>query len=331
MPEFFNITGEQVRSVLGMRDAIGLMRQAFVAISNKEATVPLRSAIDIPEEAARALFMPVYVPVLGCIGVKVVSVYPNNSALRGLPNIHGQLLLIGAADGVPLCVMDAEYLTALRTGAASGVATDLLAVPYAKTLAIFGTGVQAFTQVAGVCAVRAIESIFIYGREARSSMDFAAVLGKEFGVNAFAGGPADLRGADVICTATNSRVPVLDGSDVKKGCHINAIGSFKPDMQELPSALVVRADLWVDQRAAALSEAGDILVPLSEGLITGSHIRGELGELLSGGVGGRADGGVGGGIGGRVDGEAITLFKSLGNAVQDIYAAKFVYDKISDL
>jgi ornithine cyclodeaminase/alanine dehydrogenase-like protein (mu-crystallin family) len=317
MPDLLYINGEQVRSVLSMREAIGLMRQAFVSISNKEATVPLRSAIDIPEQEARALFMPVYVPSLGCIGVKVVSVYPNNSAVRGIPNIHGQLLLIGAADGVPLCVIDAEYLTALRTGAASGVATDLLALPYASTLAIFGTGVQAFTQVAGVCAVRAIESIFVYGREARSSMDFAAALQKEFGVSACAGAPADLREADIICTATNSKVPVLEASDVKKGCHINAIGSFKPDMQELPSALVVRADLWVDQEAAALSEAGDLLVPLSKGLISPAHIKGELGEVLSGR------------IGGRVDPEAITLFKSLGNAVQDIFAAKFVYVKIS--
>ena len=317
MPDLLYINGEQVRSVLSMREAIGLMRQAFVSISNKEATVPLRSAIDIPEQEARALFMPVYVPSLGCIGIKVVSVYPNNSAIRGIPNIHGQLLLIGAADGVPLCVIDAEYLTALRTGAASGVATDLLALPYARTLAIFGTGVQAFTQVAGVCAVRAIESIFVYGREARSSMDFAAALQKEFGVSACVGAHADLREADIICTATNSRVPVLEASDVKKGCHINAIGSFKPDMQEVPSALVVMADLWVDQEAAALSEAGDLLVPLSQGLISPAHIKGELGEVLSGR------------ISGRVDPEAITLFKSLGNAVQDIFAAKFVYDKIS--
>jgi len=317
MPDLLYINGEQVRSVLSMREAIGLMRQAFVSISNKEATVPLRSAIDIPEQEARALFMPVYVPSLGCIGVKVVSVYPNNSAVRGIPNIHGQLLLIGAADGVPLCVIDAEYLTALRTGAASGVATDLLALPYAMTLAIFGTGVQAFTQVAGVCAVRAIESIFVFGREERSSMDFAAALQKEFGISACVGARADLREADIICTATNSRVPVLDVSDVKKGCHINAIGSFKPDMQELPSAVVVMADLWVDQEAAALSEAGDLLVPLSKGLISPAHIKGELGEVLSGR------------ISGRVDPEAITLFKSLGNAVQDIFAAKFVYDKIS--
>jgi ornithine cyclodeaminase/alanine dehydrogenase-like protein (mu-crystallin family) len=317
MTDFVNITGEQVRSMLTMKEAIGSMRAAFVAVSNKEATVPLRTAIDIPGQEARALFMPVYVPSLSCIGVKIVSVYPNNSAIHRLPNIHGKILLIGAEDGVPLCLMDAEYLTALRTGAASGVATDLLAVPEAGTLAIFGTGVQALAQVEGVCTVRKIEKVFVYGREASSSLDFAALLRKDFGLNAEAGGRADLRKADVVCTATNSSTPVLDASDIKRGCHINAIGSFKPGMQELPPALVVMADVFVDQLAAVLSEPGDILGPLSEGLITASHIKGELGEILCGRIGARTDRG------------AITLFKSVGNAVQDIYAAKFVYDKLN--
>lgn len=312
---FLELKDEQVKKLLSMPQAIALMKDAFCTISSKQAGVPLRSAIDIPQHDARALFMPVYVPQLNMIAVKIVSVYPHNSSVHHIPNIHGKILLIDGSNGVPVCLMDAEHLTALRTGAASGLATDILANREVKVLAIFGTGVQAYTQVQGVLAVRNIQKILVYGMNETAATQFAAKLCADFSVNAITAAREDLKQADIICTATNASKPVFELSDVKPGCHINAIGSFKPNMQELPEQLIVHSRMFVDQREACLAETGDIVIPIQQQLITASHIAGELGEVLNETVAG------------RTNPDELTVFKSVGNAVQDVYAAHWVFTR----
>lgn len=312
---FLQISDGQVKDALTMPVAIDRMKEAFMVISSGQAEVPLRSSIDIPQYDARALFMPVFVPALQIIAVKVVSVYPHNASVLGIPNIHGKLLLIDGSDGVPLCLMDAEHLTAMRTGAASGLATHLLANTEADTLAVFGTGVQAFTQVQGVLAVRNIRKVLVFGLQQEDAVHFATLLRQAFDVEANAAERYELKKADIICTATNARTPVFSPEEVKPGCHINAIGSFKPDMQELPSNSILHSRLFVDQREACLAEAGDIVIPVKQNLISPVHIAGELGELIDGRVGG------------RMNEKEITVFKSVGNAVQDAYAAHWVWKR----
>lgn len=318
MNDLKNIDEAQIREILTMQEAILLMTQAFVTVSTGRAIIPLRSAIDIVEQDARVLFMPVYVPELITVAVKIVSVYPGNTDKYQIPNIHGKLLLIHAENGVPYCLLDAEYITALRTGAASGLATDILANENAKVLAIFGTGAQAFTQVEGVMCVRNIETVLVFGTDARSVTAFCEHIQNKFKIQAIAGNEMLLKEADIICTATNSKLPVFDAENVKKGCHINAIGSFKPDMQELPAEIVVLARLFVDQIDACMAEAGDIVIPLSENLITPAHILGELGEVIAGN------------ISGRENINDITIFKSVGNAVQDVYVGYKIFNELQN-
>lgn len=318
MRQFRNISEDEIRAFVPMTEAIRLMREAFVAMSCQDTVVPLRSVIDIPKYEARALFMPVYLPRSEVFGIKIVSVFPNNSKYN-FANIHGKFMLFDAQNGLPLALMDAEYLTALRTGAAAGLATDLLAKPESKALAIFGTGTQAFPQVQAVCAVRPIEKVLVFGTSVEKSKRFAEKIKNKLGVECNTAQTEDLLGADIICTATNAKTPVFQAQHVKPGCHINAIGSFKPDMQEIPAEIVQQAKIVVDQRQAALVEAGDIIIPMQKGLITENQIYAELGEIADDR------------ILGRTTEDGITLFKSVGNAVQDLVIAHYIFEKLSDI
>ncbi len=296
-----------------MKDAIGLMRESFVALSHGEVHAPVRMNLPIPEHRARALFMPVYSPLHGQIAQKVVTVHPQNRQY-GLPFIHALVLLIDAVTGRPLAVMDGEYITALRTGAGSGLATDLLARPDAATVAIFGAGVQARTQLEAVCTVRPVRRVLVYGRNADNAARFAAEASETHQVDVVvARSSAQLQEADIICTATTSPIPVFDDDHVTAGCHINGIGSYRPDMTEIPAATVSRAAVFVDQRAAALEEAGDLIIPMKSGHIDDGHILAEIGAVAAGTVTG------------RTSYEEVTFFKSVGNAVQDLAVASHMY------
>ena len=298
-----------------MPEAVGLMRDAFVALSSEAVTVPVRLGVAMPEYGARALFMPVYSPGNEQLAQKVVAIHPNNPD-QGLPFIHALVLLFDACEGRPLAVMDGEFITALRTGAGSGLATDLLARQDARVLAVFGAGAQARTQVRAVCAVRQVEKVLIYGRSQENADQFAEEINAEYeGVDVDPSPvPAALRGADVICTATTSLTPVFSDEDVSLGCHINGVGSYRPDMTEIPAATVCRASVFVDQREAALEEAGDLIVPLHDGLLDESRIGAEIGEVALGTVPG------------RTSAQEVTFFKSVGNAVQDLVVASKAYE-----
>lgn len=294
-----------------MPKAIGLMREAFVQISNRSATVPVRTALPASDGKGVVLYMPAYTPGYNLFGVKMVSAFADNAA-KSLPVIQGKMLVMDGTTGSPKGLLDAEYLTSLRTGAASGLATELLANKESSVLAIYGTGAQAETQIEAILNVRPIKSILVFGTSAEKVNEFCRQLKSIHNVECMAGKPEQLNEADIICAATTSPVPLFKSSQLKPGVHINGIGSFKPDIREIPGDVIKNSLLIVDHRESALSEAGDILIPMKEGLITEDHIYAELGEIVNGTKKG------------RTSKEQITVFKSVGNAVQDLAMASFL-------
>jgi ornithine cyclodeaminase/alanine dehydrogenase-like protein (mu-crystallin family) len=252
-----------------------------------------------------------------------VSVFPGNPA-RGLPLIHAVVIVVDAETGRPVALMDGTYLTALRTGAASGAATELLARPGTRVAAIFGAGAQARTQLEAICTVRPIEKVWVYDpvpEAARAYIEEMKGRGQPVPADvAVADSPAQAVGeADVICTATTSTAPVFDDADLKPGVHINGIGSYTPEMQEIPAQTVARARVVVDSRSASLAEAGDLIIPMTEGLISHASIHGEIGEVAAGVISGR-----------RSDDE-VTFFKSVGVAVQDVAVAELILRRAAAL
>lgn len=304
---------EDLRATINMRQAIAAARQAFGQLSAGRAKVPVRSRVETGEGVS--LFMPAYLEDSGDLAVKIVSVYSGNPAI-GLPTTSALVVVLNAKTGQPTAIMDGTWLTALRTGAASGVATDLLALRDASVVAIFGAGVQARTQLEAVCTVRYIREVRIYDpnlfKAEMLAQDMSGLGPIPSDVNPV-NTPADaVRDAEIIVTATTSAKPVFKGKDVAVGAHINAIGSYTPEMQEVDADTVRRAKVIVDSRAACLAEAGDLIIPLREGIISESHIYAEIGEIINGVKPGRESP------------REITLFKSVGNAVQDAAVASLI-------
>jgi len=307
------LSGRDVRQALPMRQAIEAMKSAFAQLSAGQANVPLRVALDVDRHNGVTLFMPGYLSGDDQMAIKIVSVFNDNPA-QGLPLIHALVVVVDATTGSPAAVMDGTYLTALRTGAASGAATDLLARQDARTAAVFGAGAQGCTQLEAICAVRPIERAWVYDLATAQAEAYAAEMGERLSLPVrVAGTPAEaVRQADVICTATTSSSPVFDDGDVRPGTHINAVGAYTPQMQEIPADTVLRARVVIDHHEASLAEAGDLLIPMQQGLMTEEHIYAELGEIAAGRKRGRETE------------EEITLFKSVGVAVQDVAAAAVV-------
>ncbi|MFQ6113425.1 MAG: ornithine cyclodeaminase family protein, partial [bacterium] len=219
-----------VQKSLSMSQAVELMKDAFVQLSTGQAIVPVRMNMEVPQDRGRALFMPVYLAKNKQIGVKIVSIMDDNPK-KGLPLIHATVLVTDSKNGCPLALMDGEYLTALRTGAASGLATDLLAREDSDTVAIFGAGVQGRTQLEAVCAVRAIKQAFIFDIVPQKATEFAQEMSGRLSIQIdIADASKQLCHADVICTATTSTTPVFTHDDLKPGVHINGIGAYRPDM-----------------------------------------------------------------------------------------------------
>ncbi len=304
------LSAADVRASIDMPAAIEVMRTAFSALAEGSATAPLRTAVETRHGVS--LFMPAHLAGSESMGAKVVSVNPEN-AERGLPVIHAVVLVVDPVTGRTLALMDGTWLTALRTGAVGGLAADLLAREDAATVAVFGAGVQARTQLEAVRCVRPISEVRVVSRRGASAERMAAEL---TGVAARAVKDADeaIEGADIIVAATSSSSPVFDGAKVAAGTHVTGVGSFTTEMREVDTALVTRARVVVDQRAAVLAEAGDIAGPIADGAVDESVMSAEIGEILLG----RAPG--------RTDADEITFFKSVGNAVQDVAVAARVLE-----
>jgi ornithine cyclodeaminase/alanine dehydrogenase-like protein (mu-crystallin family) len=306
------VTTDEIRNVLTMSGAIRAVADALVQLSTGRALVPARTSLEIPGFRTTALVMSAYLPGPKRIGLKLISLCEDNPA-KGLPLAQALTIVMDAERGTPLAVLEAGYLTALRTGAASGAATDALARKDARVAAVFGAGVQGRTQLEAIAAVRPLRKAFVVDTDARAAAAFAAEMGRALGLEIEpADAPTALGEADIVSTATTSAVPVFRDGDLKPGVHINAVGSYKPHVREVPGETVRRAGLFVDERRTCLEEAGDIIIPLREGAIDEGHIRAEIGEVLAGLKPGR-----------RSDDE-ITVFKSVGNAVEDLAVAALV-------
>ncbi len=310
--ELLILSAEEVRQALPMAEAIEAMKEAYRQLSTGEAAMPLRSRIEVPDEATVALFMPAYLKTTRDLAIKIVTVAPHNPA-QGLPTIHALVVALDAATGRPLALMEGASLTAIRTGAGSGAATDLLARPDANTVAIFGSGTQARTQLQAVCTVRPIQRAWVYSPTGQHAEAFAQEMAGQGPI------PEDLRvaaspeeaiaEADIICTATTSHTPVFDGRLLRPGTHVNAVGSFTPEMQEVDLETIRRSLVVVDSREAVLEEAGELITAIREGVFSPEQIHAEVGEIVAGLKPG------------RTSPEQITYFKSVGVAVQDAAAA----------
>lgn len=311
------LSKQDVQRAVPMREAIEIVKGAFAQLSEGKAVVPLRTQLPVERHEGVTLFMPAYLSESGDLGVKIVSVFPRNLEM-GLPTIFALVVIVEASTGRPVAVMDGTYLTALRTGAASGAATDLLARKEARVAAIFGAGAQGRTQLLAVCEVRDIERARVYDTNLQAAESYAKEMEGKGRVPAdlkVASSPAEAaREADVICTATTSKTPVFADGDLKQGVHINAVGSFTAEMEEIPEQTVGRARIVVGSREGCLAETGDLIIPIRKGLITEDDIYAELGEIAAGIRPGRESAGE------------ITLFKSVGNAVQDVSVAKRVME-----
>jgi ornithine cyclodeaminase/alanine dehydrogenase-like protein (mu-crystallin family) len=259
--------------------------------------------------------MPAYSRSLGMIGTKLISVFPDNHGTE-LDSHQGVVMLFDGTNGSPLALMDAASITAIRTAAVSGVATKLLARQDARSVAILGSGVQGHTHVDAMMAARPFERVVVWSRNTEHARTLAASATKKHGVAVTTAPTAEaaVREADVVCTVTASREPVLQGQWLRPGTHLNVVGASIPTAREIDTDAVKRSRVFVDRRESALAEAGDLLIPIQEGAVTAAHIGPELGELIVGSAQGRAS-----------DAE-ITLFKSLGIAVEDLASAHYLYD-----
>ena len=274
------LAAKEVDRCLGMKETIYATRDAFRRLSSGEAEVPLRSGIIM--ERGKALFMPAFLPSQRRIGVKTVTLYKDNPE-SGLPMTDALITLFDSETGQPLALMDGERLTAIRTGAASGVATDLLARRDSSTAFIIGAGPQAETQLEAVAVVRELEQAYVYDIKKELAERFAKAMQTRLRLRVKAADSVKMISeADIICTVTPAEKPVFADADLREGTHINAVGAFTPDMCEIPPDTVKRAYLAADLKEACLTEPGDIVQPLEAGIIAPDHIKAEIGKIIAG-------------------------------------------------
>jgi len=318
MPEVRLLSGKNVQELLGMDEAISVLEKAFTELVEGRVVMPVRTAVRNEAADGVALFMPAFLPKMSAFGAKIVTVYPQNPAKFSLPAVMGTVILLDPETGAPLCIMDAGYLTAMRTGAVSGVATKYLARQDAKVHGILGTGVQARTQAWAVATVRKLEKCLVHSIDPmEKKLAFAKDVESLTGVPTQVAESAEslVSQADVLTVATSSATPIISGEWLKEGTHINAIGSHAPKMRELDTPTVQRSKVVVDSLPACQAEAGDFLIPIAENAWSWDKVYAELGELTSGKKPG------------RTSPSEITLFKSVGLALQDVSTAAFVFEK----
>ena len=309
------ISGGDVLKCFPMRKAIEIMRSAFSDLSNQVNSIPQRTILQMPHQNADGLVMPIYSSKEKRFSIKVAAINRDNPS-NNLPLIHSILMLFNSVTGEPLAIVDAKTITGIRTGAATGLATDLLARRDSSVAAIFGAGVQARYQLEALCNVRKIKHVQLFNLKPERSKSFITEMGNKFNIKIeIVTNISELKKADIICTATSSKSPLFEDKDIVKGTHINAIGSYKPDEREIPSLTVKRAKVVVDSISSCLKEAGDIIIPIKEGIYKKENIYAELGEIINGKLNPRED-----------DNE-ITLFKSVGNAAQDLSSAIYIFSK----
>jgi alanine dehydrogenase len=310
------LTESDVRAVLPMRDLIDTMHTALAELSAGRVQQPLRTVLEVGEQHAFFGVMPACIPKSGALGTKLVTVFGSNLAI-GLPSHLATILLLDSTTGALLSVMDGRYITEARTAAVSAVSVQLLAQPDASRLAILGSGVQARSHLRAISCVRDLKEVRVWSPSESSRARFVAEMQPETTavVTAATSAREAVSSADLIVLATASREPVIESAWVADGTHIAAVGACRPDQREMDTALVTRARVFVDSRRGAVAEAGDLVIPMNEGAFEASQIAGELGELAGAAVAARSSPGE------------ITVFKSLGMAVEDVAAAHLAYHR----
>jgi alanine dehydrogenase len=313
------LTEQDVRIVLSMPDLIEAMERALVGFSSREVAQPLRSVIEVGLQRAFVGVMPAFIPEPAALGTKVVSVFGSNTAV-GLPTHLATIVLLDPMTGELLSIMDGRFITEARTAAVSAVSVRHLAHRDASRLAIIGSGVQARSHLEAVALVRDLSEVRVWSRSLDNRTAFAREMRSRVNapVTVAASAQDAVEGADVIVLATSSREPVVRSEWIADGAHVCAIGACRPDQREMDTELVGRGRIFVDSRTGALAEAGDIVIPLKAGIFDETHLAGELGEVVMGTVAG------------RTSANEVTVFKSLGMAVEDVAAAHLAYIKAAE-
>lgn len=312
------LSGNDVRALLSMKDCIEIIDRTMRSISRGGVQLPLRTVMKLPFDGNLFASMPGFIDEAQILGAKLIAVYPANPG-RGRSSHMGVIVLFDPHTGAPAAFVDAAEVTAIRTAAASAVATRALANPDASELALLGTGEQAREHLCSMAAVRQLRRVRVWGRSAERAEALAAD-GRRLGlpIEAVASAREAVVGADLICTTTGAHDPILYGEWIEPGAHVNLVGASIATTREADDSVVTRSCFFVDYRASALAQAGEFLHARQAGLVKESHIRGEIGEVLNGTVVGR-----------RAASE-ITVYKSLGNAAQDLAVAQDLADRARD-
>jgi ornithine cyclodeaminase len=313
------INQTEVQQLLTMKECIAVVGDALKNLTAGKATMPLRSALWLPEKKGALGLMPAICHDPKSMGIKVVSVFPENTKTE-YDSHQGVVILFNTQNGNLISIIDASSITAIRTAAASALATDLLAPQDAEELAIMGSGVQARKHLEAMLLIRPIKRVKVWSRDFEHAQELAKTESAKHDVSIepYQNVEDTVRNADIICTTTAAREPVLFASQVKDNTHINAVGACVSSTRELGSDLVTKSRFFVDCCESALNESGDFLIPKKEGKIGDDHIAGEIGEVLAGTVTGRRTS------------EEITIFKSLGIAVEDLFSAEYIYNHALD-
>lgn len=314
------LRAEDMKSVFDMKDAIQADKDALKIYSNKGANIPLRVNINVQESEGQSLYMPGYAADADALGVKIVSVFPNNIE-KGLTSVPATMVLVNNETGEVCSLMDGTFLTRIRTGAVSGAATDILARNDSKIFALFGTGGQAEMQLEAVLNVRDISIVKVYDISKERREIFTKAMTEKFGekfsvkITAVDSSEEAIEDADIITVVTTSKKPVFNGALVKKGAHVNGVGSYTPEMQEVDEHIVCNAKVYVDTKNGAFNESGDLIIPVNKGVFTYDKVIGELGEVILNIAPGREND------------DEITFFKTVGSGVLDVVTAKRIYEK----
>ena len=308
-----------IRGLLPMSKCIDLMRSAMIATSSGYVNLPVRSVAPVLNKTGLLAQMPGSSNELKHYGIKLLSLHSANTT-KALPAIQGLVVMFEAETGIPVAILEAAQITAIRTAAASGLATQLLSREDAKSCGIFGNGVQAVSHIEAIKAVRPIEKVVVWGRNAEKTEVFTKEQQESVDCEVIAtSDPTEAAQCDVVCTVTASKESILNGSWVKPGAHINLVGAHSLNSREADSELVAKSVIYVDSLESTLKEGGDIMIPIEEGVICESDVKGEIGKLLTGDIAGR-----------KRD-EQITLYKSHGIFTQDLYAADYVLARAKDV
>ena len=308
------LSSADLARLLDFDRVIDAVDAAFAAYSGGRTETPLRVGVAPPGADGVLLAMPGAVAEPKALGAKIVSVFRGNAA-RGLPTIHSIYVLSDYDTGAPQAIMDGGYLTAIRTAAGSASATRHLARPDAHTLGIFGTGVQARFHVETIRRVRAVDQVLVSGSSPDKAKAFANWVKQTTGLAAEPASPEATSAADIVAACTTSRIPVVIAEAVRPGAHVNAVGAFTPSTRELPSRLIARSRVYVDTRAGAGAEAGDLLLAVADGVFALPDVAGEVGEVILGTIDGRTSAG------------AVTVYKSVGAAFLDAATARLAFEE----